>query len=179
MTAWGKASVILLVVLLAAACGDSRPTRADVRDKRVNDPVRRDSVSARVGPIRLLGMQIQKPEGVHAEGSNSALFLTITTDGAADRLVAVSSVDARSVVVRDGDQDPAPRIDVTIPAKGAVSMQQPTGLHLELVDLTREVGTRTFVPVTFRFEEAGSVEVKVLVSGVARQVVPPLPSPSG
>ncbi|MET0999488.1 MAG: copper chaperone PCu(A)C [Marmoricola sp.] len=170
---------LLLALVLGGCGGDSKPTREEVREKRINDPVRRDSVSARVGDLRLLTVRIERPEGVHATGSNSALFLTLANSGAAaDSLVAVSSVDARSVVQREGAEAPAPSIDIPVPEGDVVSMQSPYGLHLELVDLKRDLGKRTFVPVTFRFADAGDVTVQVFVSGVDRQVVPS-PSASG
>ena len=166
----------LLVAGLGACGGDSKPTREEVREKRINDPVRRESVSARVGDIRLLAVRIQTPVGSHAEGSNSGLFLTLANSGPDDRLVAVSSVDARSVVQRTGAAEPAPSIGIDVAQNGTVSMQHADGLHLELVELEREVLARTFVPVTFRFRDAGTVNVKVFVSGVDHPVVPPLPS---
>ena len=174
----------LVVVLLAlgvvlAGCGDSVPSKSDVRDKRINDPVRRDSVSARVGSIRLLAMRIQRPDEAHAAGTNSALWLTLANSGAADTLVAVSSVDARSIVLRDVAQAPADSISVPVDAGATVSMQHASGLHLELVGLKRDIGKRSFVPVTFRFEKAGPVTVKVFVSGVDHPVVEPVPSSAG
>ena len=177
---WTRRLGVLLVALalVLAGCGDSKPSRADVRERRINDPVRGDSVSARVGDIRLLTVRIERPEGVHAAGSNSAVFMTLANDGAADRLVAVSSVDSQSVVARDGSAAPTPGIDITVPERGVVSMQSPYGQHLELVDLKRDLGRREFVPVTFRFAEAGTVTVQVFVSGVDRQVVPS-PSATG
>ena len=56
-------------------------------------------------------------------------------------------------------------------------MQHADGLHLELVGLKRDLGRRSFVPVTFRFEDAGPVTVEVIVSG-AKHEVAPLPSSS-
>ena len=170
---------VLLCVLLVATlggCGESKPTRAEVREKRINDPVRRESVGARVGDIRLLAVRIETPVGSHEKGNNSGLFLTLANSGPDDRLVAVSSVDARSVVQRTGSEAPEPGIGVDVARNDAVSLQHADGLHLELVELKREVLARTFVPVTFRFREAGSVTVQVFVSGVDHPVVPPLPS---
>ena len=171
------AALLLVLGVVLAGCGDDVPSRQDVREKRINDPVRRDSVSARVGSIRLVGMRIQRPEGESVPaGSNSALFLTLANSGVADTLVAVSSVDARSIIQRDGDEDPEKSINVRVDVGGVVSMQHASGLHLELVDFKREVRTRSFVPVTFRFEQAGEVTVQVFVSGVDHPVVAPLPS---
>jgi hypothetical protein len=47
---------------------------------------------------------------------------------------------------------------------------------LLLVDLERDLGKRTFVPVAFRFAKAGPVTVNVFVSGVDHPVVAPLPT---
>jgi copper(I)-binding protein len=58
-------------------------------------------------------------------------------------------------------------------------MQHADGLHLELVGLKQDVAKRSFVPVTFRFEDAGAVSFKVFVSGVDHPVVAPLPTPDG
>jgi copper(I)-binding protein len=170
------AALLLVLGVVLTGCGDSAPTRQDVRDKRVNDPVRRESVSARIGSIRLLTVRIERPEGAHAAGSNSALFLTLANSGVADTLVAVSSVDARSIVLRDGADPPKDHLDVRVDVGEVVPMQHASGLHLELVDLKRDLGKRSFVPVTFRFAQAGSVTVQVFVSGVDHPVVEPLPT---
>ena len=170
--------VLLLVLPLGlAACGsDNKPTREEVREKRINEPVRRESVNASLGNLRLLAVRIETPVGEHEAGSNSALFLTLANSGPDDRLVAVSSADAESIVQRQGAGVPAPAIDITVAQNGVVAMQHATGLHLELVGLSRDLGKRTFVPVMFRFQDAGSVTVKVFVSGVDHPVVPPLPT---
>ena|SRR5690349_4668298 len=175
----GRLLAIALAVACAAVltgCGDQRPTREQVREKRINDPVRRESVSASVGKMRLIAVRIETPVGSHAKGANSGLFLTLANSGDDDRLVAVSTVDAESVVQRDGSAEPEASIGVDVARNDAVSLQHANGLHLELVGLKREVLARTFVPVTFRFRDAGTVNVKVFVSGVDHPVVPPLPT---
>jgi periplasmic copper chaperone A len=179
--AWRRAGVVGALLLVApialAACGgDQKPTRDQVREKRINEPVRRESVNASVGPVRLLTVRIETPVGEHEAGSNSALFLSLANSGPDDRLVAVSSVDARSVVQRTGAEPPASGIDIPVTTGATVSMQSPDGLHLELVELERDLGKRTFVPVSFRFAKAGPVTVKVFVSGVDHPVVAPLPT---
>jgi copper(I)-binding protein len=82
------------------------------------------------------------------------------------------------VVLREGAEPPAPKIEIAVPEGGVVSMQSPYGPHLELVELKRDLGNRSFVPVTFRFADAGDVTVQVFVSGVDRQVVPSSPPTS-
>lgn len=172
---WVLVALVLPALLVPASCGESSPGES-VRHRRIDDPVRPDSVSTRVGPLRLLHIRIQRPEGVHLVGADSAMFLTIDNRGdEPDALVAVSSVDAQKIVLRDGDATPEPTIDVPIPAGGVASLQYPGGLHLELTGLKRELDRRQFVPMTFRFEQAGVVTVKVFVEGVDHPVVSPLP----
>jgi copper(I)-binding protein len=170
---WTRALGVLLVTLamVLAGCGDSRPTQGDVREKRINDPVRRDSVSARVGAVHLQTVRIERSGGVSA-GGNSALFLSLSNTGADDRLVAVSTVDAQSVVARNGAAPPAGSVNVAVPKGDVVAMQSPYGLHLELVGLKSDLSARSFVPVTFTFARAGKVTVQVFVTRVDRQVVP-------
>jgi copper(I)-binding protein len=170
------AALLLALGIVLSGCGDSVPSQSDVRDKRVNDPVRRESVNARIGSIRLLTVRIERPEGSHAAGSNSALFLTLANSGVADTLVAVSSVDARSIVQRDGAEQPEDDIDVRVDTGETVPMQHASGPHLELVDLKQDLGKRSFVPVTFRFAQSGSITVQVFVTGVDHPVVEPLPT---
>jgi copper(I)-binding protein len=167
-------ALLLVVVLLAAAsaCGQGVPTRAEIREKRINDPVRRTSVSARVGNIRLLAIRIERPVGDSA-GGNAGLFLTLTSSAAEDHLTEVSTDKASSVVVREGAGAASEEIDVRVPADGTTSMQSSHGRHLELVELTKDLGTKTFLPVTFGFTHAGTVRVNVFVSNVDHSVVPP------
>lgn len=168
----------LLLGMLLTACGDDRPGKSP-RHQRIDDPVRPDSVSTRVGPLRLQHIRIQRPDGVHAKGDDAGLFLTIDNTGTQDdTLVAVSSVDARQTILRDGAAEPEVRIRAPIAAGDALSLQYAGHLHLELRGLKRELDRRQFVPVTFRFERAGVVTVKVLVEGVDHPVVSPLPTAS-
>jgi copper(I)-binding protein len=175
----GRARLLAVVASAAvtlAAC-DSAP---DLQQKRVENPVRGDSVNATAGSLSLLAVRIETPSDVvHVEGGNVGLFLTIANSGAtADTLTAASTVDAESIVLRDGMEEPAPRISVEIPPGGVVSMQYPGGPHLELVGLKRDVGGGRFMPVTFRFADAGPATVNVFVQGFAHPTVSPGSVPS-
>ena len=174
----GSARLLAVVVLAAAtlAACDSAP---DLQQKRIENPIRGDSVNATAGSLTLLAVRIETPSDVvHVEGGNVGLFLTIANSGAtADTLTAASTVDAESIVLRDGMEEPAPRISVEIPPGGVVSMQYPGGPHLELVGLKRDVGGGRFMPVTFRFADAGPVTVDVFVQGFAHPTVSPASVP--
>jgi len=167
--------LVLLCCVVLAGCGGGDSARKG----RINQPVRREATSSRVGDIRLVLVRIQQPDAAHAQGTNAALFLTLTNDSdKADTLTAVSSVDSQRVLLRDGSSDPEPAISVPVPAHGTVSLQHASGLHLELVDLKRDLPRRHFVPVSFRFENNGAVTFSVFVQGVDHPVVDPVPSAS-
>jgi copper(I)-binding protein len=156
-------------LLILAACTQANPV-----DARITNPVRQNSVNAAVGNIRLLATRVEAPDdSVHLENGNVGLFVTLANDGtSADRLVGVSTVYARQVVYRVGEGPEQP-IAVTIPPKGVASMQYPGGPHLELVDLKVDVAGGRFIPVTFRFENNGSVAVNVFVEGFGFPTVSP------
>jgi copper(I)-binding protein len=168
------------VVLLAsglAAC-ESAP---DLKQKRIDNPVRADSVNVTLGPLRLLGLRIETPaDAVHVTGGNTGLFVTIANSGPTpDTLVAASTVDAQSIVFRDGAGEVQSPPRVAVPADGVASMQYPGGPHLELVGLKRDVAGGRFMPVTFRFENAGVTTVDVFVQGYAHPTVaPPTAAPA-
>jgi len=156
-------------LLLLGACTTANPV-----DARITNPVRQNSVNASVGNIRLLATRVEAPDdNQHLKNGNVGLFTTLANDGtSADRLVGVSTVYARQVVYRVGEGAEAP-IAVTIPPKGVGSMQYPGGPHLELVDLKVDVNGSRFIPVTFRFENNGSLTMNVFVEGFGFPTVSP------
>ena len=169
---WARLLGVVAVVGSTLTACESAP---DLRQMRIENPVRGDSVNATAGPLSLLAVRIETPSDVvHVEGDNVGLFLTVANSGTtADTLTAAQTVDAESVVLRDGMEEPAPRISVAIPADGVASLQYPGGPHLELVGLKRDVAGGRFMPVTFRFADAGSVTVNVFVQGFAHPTVSP------
>jgi periplasmic copper chaperone A len=102
------------------------------------------------------------------QGGQGAGYLRITNRGAApDRLLSASSPAAGRLElhthVRDGEvmrMREVPAID--IPPGQTVTLQ-PGGLHLMLVGLSRPLRQGETVPVTLRFERAGTVEVPLAV----------------
>jgi copper(I)-binding protein len=164
---------LVVVLLLLGACTQANPVEA-----RVSNPVRQNSINASVGNLRLLATRVEAPDDLlHTKNGNVGLFVTLANDGTSgDRLVGVSTVYARSVVYRVGDGPEGP-IAVVIPPKGVASMQYPGGPHLELVDLKVDLAGSRFIPVTFRFENNGSLAMNVFVEGFGFPTVSP-PTPS-
>lgn len=174
-------ALIASVTLMSTACGLwEEPESA--RQERLANPSRPGWVSTAVGGLDLVQVRIERPaETVAPAGGAAALFLTIVNRRASDDVLhAVSSVDAQRVQLLNGDPDASPtdgaRVDLPIPGSGTVSLQHPDGPHLVLTGLKRDVAEGQFVPVTFRFEDAGLVTMNVFVQVVDRPVVP---SPTG
>jgi periplasmic copper chaperone A len=165
---------VVVILLLLGACTQANPVEA-----RVSNPVRQNSVNASVGNLRLLATRVEAPDDLlHTKNGNVGLFVTLANDGTSgDRLVGVSTVYARSVVYRVGDGPEGP-IAVVIPPKGVASMQYPGGPHLELVDLKVDLAGSRFIPVTFRFENNGSLAMNVFVEGFGFPTVSPPTSSS-
>ena len=94
--------------------------------------------------------------------NSTAGYVTVTNAGAqADRLVSASCACARRVDLHDTAQQSgmarmtaAPELDV--PARGALTLR-PGGAHLMLTGLRRPLRDGERVPVTLRFQRAGTV----------------------
>ena len=105
-------------------------------------------------------------ESATAGARTAAAYLTITSSGAADRLLGGATPAARDVEVHDQvEQGGLTRmVHITaleIPA-GEVVLA-PGGLHLMLVDLAGPLVAGTTVTLSLRFEADGRVELDVPV----------------
>ena len=97
----------------------------------------------------------------------AAAYLTITSAGAADRLVGAATpaagvVEIHTQVVESGSQHMARVAELTLPAGQAVRLT-PGGQHLMLVDIKGPMVAGTKVALSLRFAEAGTVEIDVPV----------------
>jgi copper(I)-binding protein len=159
------------MVSMLSACSD-----VDLRQKRIDNPRRPDSVGAAVGTMRLLAVRVIAPEdAVHVEGDSVGLFLTLANDGQrSDTLTSVTAPAAESVVLRVGATERKEGINIEVLPGGVASLQYPGGPHFELVELKHDVGRGSFLPVTFHFQRAGDVEVNVFVQAFDRPIVTPV-----
>ena len=92
-----------------------------------------------------------------------AAFMTITSRGAADRLVAFSSPactrpELHTHINDNGVMRMRQVEAIDVPAGGTVELK-PGGLHLMMIDLTRQLVEGETVEVTLVFESAGEVSV--------------------
>ena len=92
-----------------------------------------------------------------------AAYLTVSSDGAADSLLAASSPAARSVelhahVTENGLTRMQRLPEVRVPAGERVRFE-PGGLHLMLIDLAAPLVAGQRVTLALRFANAGDVEI--------------------
>jgi copper(I)-binding protein len=98
----------------------------------------------------------------------SAAYMTITTSGEPDRLVAAASPAAQAVELhtslQEGGVSKMQRVDAVPVAPGAPAELAPGGHHLMLIGLAAPLEEGTTVPLTLTFEGAGEITVDVPVS---------------
>jgi copper(I)-binding protein len=95
-------------------------------------------------------------------------YMTLRNGGAApDRLLSVASpvgrAELHTMTMDNNVMRMRPVEAVDIPAGGS-AMLQPSGLHIMLLDLHEPLRAGTEVPLTLRFERAGTVTVSVPVA---------------
>ncbi|KAA5605073.1 copper chaperone PCu(A)C [Roseospira marina] len=99
-----------------------------------------------------------------------AAFVTIRNDGAADRLIAADADVSRVVElhthIMDGDVMRMRKVDAIDVPGGETTTLQPGGLHVMLIDLHAPLAEGQTFPLSLTFEQAGTVDVQVTVTGV-------------
>lgn len=98
----------------------------------------------------------------------SAVYMTITTAGAPDRLIAVASPAAEAAELHtslaEGGIMKMHRVDAIEVAPGAPAELAPGGQHIMLIGLDAPLEEGTTVPLTLTFEKAGDITLDVPVS---------------
>jgi len=100
--------------------------------------------------------------------ANGAGFLRLTNNGSQpDRLLSASSPAARTVelhtMMRDGDVMRMRPVEAITIAPGATVELRPGGFHIMMVGLAAPLQQGGGVPLTLRFERAGTVQVELAV----------------
>ena len=102
----------------------------------------------------------------------SAAYVVIENSGAADRLVSASATVSEKVELHTMEMaDGVMRMrevegGIEVPA-GGIAVLEPGGLHIMLLGLTQELVEGERFPMTLTFEQAGEIEVEVMVEGAA------------
>ncbi len=96
---------------------------------------------------------------------NGAAYLTITTTGTPDRLVAVSSpaagkAELHTMTMNNNVMQMRP-VDAIQVTPGTEVKLQPGGLHVMLLDLKSPLKLGDKFPLTLKFERGGEVQVQV------------------
>ncbi|SNY25597.1 copper chaperone PCu(A)C [Paractinoplanes atraurantiacus] len=147
--------------------------------------------NAEIGPIELRSVHVEAPpDANYAAGADARLWLTLRNDGRdPDTLTSVSSPVAHDAEIRwdddcDGRFDTVDRLTLEpanpVPAGDASHAASVfDAYHVRLVGLTRDVMAGTRVPVTFAFEDAGSITVEVIVQPSVPRAEPSLRCDAG
>ncbi|MBN9496929.1 MAG: copper chaperone PCu(A)C [Alphaproteobacteria bacterium] len=101
------------------------------------------------------------------QARNGAAYLTITTTGAPDRLVAASApvagkTELHSMTMNNNVMQMRP-VDAIQVTPGTEVKLQPGGLHVMLLDLKSPLKLGEKFPLTLKFERGGEVQVQVEV----------------
>lgn len=185
------AAAVLAVVPLAGGCA------AGFAAQTLHERPVIDGVDTVVGKIHLDAVAVRPPTGgVYPPGSTVDVYAVLINTGATtDTLLSVSSPVAASAEIVPGPRVSAtatpgvkPRATPTAPAPSSVPIVVlggqlvrlfPGKTHIVLHGLTETRMPGQFIPVTFTFARAGSVQVRVPVQLTSAASFPPyLPTTS-
>lgn len=121
--------------------------------------------SASVGDVAIEGAYARPSLG---KAPNSAVYMTLRTSGAADRLVSAASPAAEAVEIHTSEMDSRGVMTMrpveAVPVEpGAAAELKPGGYHIMLVGLVAPLEEGSTIPVTLSFEKAGDVTMEVPV----------------
>jgi copper(I)-binding protein len=131
---------------------------------------------ADLGTLSLRAVELAYPTGgVYPAGSDARLLAAVASDSATeDTLVSIEgdfdSVDVVDPAATGDTATGSGSLDVTVPADGVLFLGNGTGPSVTLVGLANEVAVGDTVPVTFTFEQAGTVTLQVPVATSARDL---------
>ena len=119
---------------------------------------------AELGPLTVSEARARASIG---RAPNSAVYLTITTSGEPDRLIAAASPTAQHVEIHrsfmeDGVMKMAPVDGITVTSENPANLE-PRGHHIMLMGLVEPLPDGGEIDVTLTFEQAGEVTLRVPV----------------
>ena len=122
------------------------------------------ALASAASPVTITGAWARAtPPGV----TTAAAYLTVTNEGAADRLLGAVSPAARQVqmhaeVEEHGMQHMRQLESLEVPAHGRVELA-PGQMHLMLIDIAAPLKPDATIKLTLRFEKAGELAIEVPV----------------
>ena len=157
------------VALAACSAGQVAQTAEQNRDKT--------GEMAMLGPLALREVQLPYPTGgVYPAGSDARLLAAVASTSTTDDTLVSIQGGFGSVEVVDpaatggGTGTGSGSLDLTVPANGILFLGNGTGPSVTLVGLDDQVGVGQTVPVTFTFQQAGTVTLQVPVATAARDL---------
>ncbi|HVX43859.1 MAG TPA: hypothetical protein VHC49_08225 [Mycobacteriales bacterium] len=169
----------LIATLALAGCGAGQITETMEQQTNI------DGVNASVGGIDLRNVSLAYPDnGIYQKGSEARVeAVIVNTSSSPDRLLSMQGASAtgsfmKTVTVKELDptckcSPAAPRpsvstpkdqpIDITLAPQANVNAYGDSGPQLILTGLTREFRSSQQTTVTFKFQKAGTISLKVPV----------------
>lgn len=167
---FSRTILAMLCMLALSACGTAEPagTASTGGTIQVSDPWARPNAA----PVMSDSMEMPTGEAMSGmtmdmSGASSAVYMTISNTGDADRLVKASSDVAAAVELHNNENKDGVMImtqlqSVDVPAGGTVEFD-PGGMHVMLIGLKRDLKPGDTVPITLQFAQAGDVAVQATV----------------
>ena len=152
------AALALLGVATLAGCGAGRDAQTYQERRQA------DSTTTSVGDLVLSNVAVQPPEDgdLYEVGEDAEAVVFITNKGREDdRLVSVTSPSAQNVVILDENDEPGR------PAEPGL-VQERAQVTLLLEGLKQPLRTGEYIAMSFRFQQAGTVEALVPISLTGR-----------
>jgi periplasmic copper chaperone A len=121
--------------------------------------------TATVGALTVEGAVARASIG---NAPTSAVYLTVTTSGEPDRLIAAASPAAQAVELHASLEEAGvskmQRVEAVPVAPDAPARLEPGGYHVMLIGLAEPLEEGATVPLTLTFEKAGEITLDVPVS---------------
>lgn len=122
----------------------------------------------RAGEVRVIQPWARASAGPARAG---AAYMSLETAGAGDRLIAASSSAANRATLHiqiiENEVAKMRRVEAIAVETGEATVLRPGGLHIMLTGLKAPLKEGDRFPLTLTFEKAGTIEVEVVVRGIA------------
>lgn len=158
----------LAAILLLPAVADAQKTpvpRPAQGEQAGGGHAGQMAATATVGELGIEGAVARASIG---NAPTSAVYMTITTSGGPDSLIAAASPAAQAVELHasleEGGVSKMQRLDAVPVAADAPARLEPGGYHIMLIGLAAPLDEGATVPLTLTFEKAGEVTLDVPVT---------------
>lgn len=174
-----SAGMLATMLLGAAACGDDdAPAATPKSTTTAAAAATTDPAAVKAGTLTITGVSART-----TTNDVSAMYLTITNSGPADRLLSVKTsnsprVELHETVTQGASSVMQMRPSIEVPANGKVELK-PGGYHVMLMGLSAPLTEGMTVTAELTFEKAGVVTLEAPVKSYAAAAQGGMTMPAG